>query len=64
MKALLITLGAVAVVAGVVYYYRDNENVKQALGKVSDTANDVVGKINSAWSKNGKEMVNAMADQA
>lgn len=64
MKALLITLGAAAVVAGVVYYFRDNENVKQVLDKVSDTTNDMLDKVNNAWSKGQKQASNVMAEQA
>jgi hypothetical protein len=71
MKGLLITLGAVAVIAGIVYYYRDNENVRQVLDKVSDTANDTLNKLNDNWGKAKQQVTNtarqatgAMAEQA
>jgi hypothetical protein len=64
MKGLLITLGVVAVAAGVVYYFREDENVKKALGTVTDTTNDLLNKLNSNWGKATREAVNAMAEQA
>jgi hypothetical protein len=64
MKGLLITLGVVAVAAGTIYYFRDNENVKNALDKVKDTANDTMGKINDTWKKTAGKANNVMAEQA
>ena len=51
MKGLWITLGAVAVVAGVVYLMKDNEQVKGALDKINETANDTLGKLSDNWKK-------------
>ncbi len=51
MKGLLITLGVVAVAAGVVYLMKDNETVKGALDKINDATSDALGKINSNWKK-------------
>lgn len=51
MKGLWITLGAVAVVAGVAYLLKDNEQVKGALDKINETANDALGKLNDNWKK-------------
>lgn len=51
MKGLWITLGAVAVVAGVVFLMKDNEQVKGALDKINETANDTLGKLSDNWKK-------------
>ena len=51
MKGLWITLGAVAVVAGVAYFLKDNEQVKGALDKINEKANDTLGKLNDNWKK-------------
>jgi hypothetical protein len=64
MKGLWITLGAIAVTAGVLYYFRDNENVKGALTKVKDTTNDTLNKINKNWGKAMRQTNGALAGQA
>ena len=64
MKGFLITLGAVAVAAGVVYLLRDNEQVKAALDKINDTANDTLGKLNNNWKKTTDQFNQRVGAQA
>ena len=64
MKKLWITLGALAVVAGVVYLLKDNEKVKATLDKINDTANDTLGKLNNNWKKATDQFNRTVAQQA
>lgn len=48
MKAVLTTLLIGAAVAGVVYYFRDNENVRKVLDDVKDKANDAYGRVSES----------------
>lgn len=51
MKSFWIALGAVAAAAGVAYLLKDNEEVKGALDKINQKANDAMGKWSSDWKK-------------
>jgi hypothetical protein len=61
MKGIIKSLLIGAAVAGVIYYLKDNEQVKKALGKAKDVANDTLGKIN--WDKAGRRVANSVAEQ-
>ena len=61
MKGIIKSLLIGAAVAGVIYYLKDNEQVKKALGKAKDAANDAFGRIN--WDKTGRRVANSMAEQ-
>ena len=63
MKALWITLGALAATAGIVYLMKDNEKVKNALDKINETTSNTLGKINSNWKKTTDQFNQKLATQ-
>jgi hypothetical protein len=62
MKPLIIAVLAGAAIAGTIYLLRDNENVKKFMEKIKDSADNALDNVN--WKEVGKEVTNAMAEQA
>lgn len=64
MKTALTLLVVGAAVAGLVYYLKDNEDVKDFVGKAKDKASDALGSLKDNYNGMAKKATSTINDLA